>query len=172
MTTLEKFAGTQSDLKKVFEVGKKYTIFRINGMAMTSKDQITITRIHDDGNPIFKRGRERKEYILKLESRAYASAPMEPFDGAVFEGWDQPVTCDTDINISGNKIMRGNACFNFVGAKEEIKKWIAQNQLNPWFKFWISLAVGSTPDTSEKEEVVFPEYYRGDHAVIDRILNK
>ena len=168
----KKFDGTQSDNKDLFKVGEKYTIFVINSMAICSKDQIHVRGIDAEGNPIFTRGTGRKRFMLKLWSRSYQSAPLKPFDGAVFKGWDIPITCDSDLYRSG-RIMRGNACFNFVGeSKEIVAKFIIQNQLNPWFEIWRSLYVGNMMDIDVEEKVIFPDLYPGSHAVIDRILAK
>ena len=155
-----------------FEVGKKYTIFTIGSMmAMTNKQEIDIKELDENGNPIFTSKGKRKRFILRLESRAYQSAPLKPFCGAVFEGWDQPFTCDTDYkgSLTSLSTMRGNACYNFVGTKEEIKTWIDKGQLNPNFDKTAVLAI---PNNEKEEILVFPELYQGGHAVIDRIINK
>lgn len=136
-------------------------------MAMTTKQEIKITRFDDAGNPIYKEGRGRKEFLLHLKSRHYSSAPEEFFSGAVFEGHNQPVTCDTD----GGRCFRGNALYNFVGEPEKIKQWIEAGQINPHFEPWLVVAVKN--DSHDGDEcLVFPDLYRGGHAVIDRLLTK
>jgi len=151
----------------IFEKGKKYTLFRMNGMAMTSKQQIIVVDFDAEGNPIYKEPGKRKPYILRLKTRAYVSAPEKMFDGAVFEGLDQPYTCDTD----GGRVFRGNALFNFVGDAAGIKAWIQGKQLNPWFELSVVLAI-SDKDSKDVETPVFPEFYKGGHAVMDRLLKE
>lgn len=151
--------------KPIFEAGKKYTVFKISETtAMTIKSEITITRLDAEG-PVYQLRGKRKEFVLRLKYQSDESGPVKMFTGAVFAGWDQPITCDTD----GGTYYRGNACFNFVGSVAEIKKWIENNQLNPLFEVWKTLAVKNTGHADD-EELVFPELYRGGHAVLDRIL--
>ena len=160
----------KEQLKNIFKVGSKYTLYKISeGMAMTCKTEIKVKEVRDDGNSvIFSKPRGRKMFILPLESRHYQSAPMLPFVGAIFDGWDQPIKCDSE---TGN-IMRGNACYNFVGLPLEIKEWIETSQLNPFFELGNVLAIAPPNNSNDCEEtVVFPEVVEpGRHAVIDRIL--
>ena len=154
--------------KRFFEVGKKYTLYRISFMAITSKSEIQVTEILDGADDpragvVFKLRGKRKQYILPFASRDYASAPLKPFEGAVFEGWDQPVKCDSE-----GCSYRGNACYNFVGDPEAVRLWIDAFQMNPAFDRSKVLAVGL--DSSSKETVVYPDLYQGGHAVIDRVL--
>ena len=151
----------------IFELNKKYTIFRFNSLAMTCKQQIGVVSFDAEGNPIYKNPGKRKLYVLKLKTKDYTSAPEKMFDGAVFEGLEQPYTCDTD----GGRVFRGNALYNFVGDVEGIKKWIQEKQLNPWFEISSVVAI---PDKNQSggEIPVFPEYFDGNHAVMARILAK
>jgi len=151
----------------IFELGKKYTLFRVNSLAMTCKQQIVVVDFDAQGNPLYKEAGKRKMYVLRLKTRDYVSAPEKMFDGAVFEGLDQPYTCDTD----GGNVWRGNALFNFVGDVEGIKAWIQEKQLNPWFELSIVVAL-SNKDSKVIETPAFPEFYKGGHAVMDRILNQ
>lgn len=157
-------------IEDVFEVGKKYTTFRISGMAMTGKQEFTVTGIGDEGSVLYKQRGCRKQYILKLRTRAYESAPLKEFDGAVFEGWDQPVTCDTD----GGRVFRGNACYNFVGLPETIKAWIDGGQLNPNFDRSRVVAVDNNWTGQDMPEIpVYPELYEcGKCAPLDRMMAK
>ena len=165
----------KQELKSIFKVGGKYTLYKIDEcMAMTHKTEINVKEIRDDGNSvIFSKPKGRKRFILKLESRSYQSAPMLPYRGAIFEDWNQPIHCDTEYS-SG--VMRGNACYNFVGSELEIRVWIETGQLNPFFDKSSVLAIDrQNRDVcgEEPETVVFPEAVEtGRHAVIDRILLK
>ena len=153
-----------------FEVGKKFTVYRISSfMATTTKAEILITEADEDGNPVFSLRGKRKKFIMELWKRAYQSAPLKPFEGAVFEGWDQPIKADSE-----GRCFSGNACYNFVGLVEEVKAWIESGQLNPYFERDKVLAVapGKTMYEEGAETVVYPELYKGGHAVIDRILDK
>lgn len=158
---------------KIFEVGKKYTIYRINWMAITSKKEIQIVELRDTA-AVFKDRGKRKLYLLPFESKDYESAPVKPFEGAVFEGWDQPIKCDSETNS-----YSGNACYNFLGTPLEIRAWIESGQLNPAFEKDRVLAVerGEPEGTygiakDKNESMVYPELYRpGYHAVIDRVMD-
>ena len=120
-----------------------------------------------------RRGK-RKLFQYTLLTRAYSGASLKPFEGAVFEGWDQPIKADTEGNS-----FRGNACFNFVppsGATElgalEIQAWVESGQRNPFWEKWRALAVSMNVDAEHPEVVVYPELAAGaGHAVIDRILD-
>ena len=108
----------------------------------------------------------------------YQSAPLKPYDGAIFEGWDQPIKCDTENHGSLNcpSVMRGNACYNFIGKIEDIRNWIDNNQLN--LSFDKSRVVAIDPDRlnlcgDSPETVVYPELVvPGNHAVIDGLMSK
>lgn len=163
----------KQSIDQVFEVGKQYTIYRINGMAMTSKQEITVTRLLVTVDPtaaagdfVYKERGKRKEYGFRLRTRSYSSAPLVEFEGAVFEGWNQPITCDTD----GANCYRGNACYNFMGLPLQIKTWIDMLQLNPNFNKSYVLAVGSTFEADEIP--VYPELYKGDCAPMTRAIEK
>ena len=158
------------ELKEIFEVGKKYTIYRISEMmAMTSKTEITVKEI-EDGRIIFTKRNGRKRFIISFQSRGDQFSPMAPFTAGIFQDWDQPIKCDTEF-ASG--VMRGNACYNFIGIPLEIQVWIETGQLNPFFDKSKVLAIADQKSCSgsNNEKVVFPdEVQPGQHAVIDRIL--
>lgn len=161
------------ELVSIFTVGGKYSLYHIDSMmAMSHKTEIKVQDIEpEQGRIIFTKPRGRKRFILRLESKDYQSAPMKPYVGGIFEGWDQPIKCDTEQK-SG--VMRGNACMNFIGTVEAIREWIDNNQLNPGFRKDNIIAIdpdkanvcGETPET-----VVYPELVEpGRHAVIDRLI--
>ena len=150
--------------KKLFEVGKKYTLYRMSFLASTVMSEIKVTELDPEGNPVYQMRNGRKRLLLKLFTRQYESAPLKPFSGAVFEGWDQPIKCDSETTT-----FRGNACFNFVADPLEVRAWMESGQLNPVFEKYRVLACGR--DNNE-EEMVYPELYEGGHAVLDRILDK
>ena len=156
----------QEKIKSIFEIGGKYTIYRLNGFAMTSKTEIIVKEI-EDNKIIFSYARKRKRYILPFTSKSYLTAPVLPFEGAIFKGWNQPIKCDSEIG----SIMRGNACYNFYGTTEDIKEWIKTSQLNPYFDKIRVLSLNSEIRSDQgNETVVFAEDYKGGHAIIDRIL--
>ena len=165
------------ELTEIFKTGEKYTLFKIDSMmAMTHKSEIIIKDIDPEGNPIFSEKGKRKKYRLRLKSKAYASAPEKPLKSAIFAGWDQPFTCDTDSKMgtmreSGilSRTMRGNACYNFIGTQEQIRIWIDKGQINPHFD---KTAVLSIENNEGDGDVVYPDLYKGGHAVIDRQLAK
>ena len=160
-------------LLNLFQTGIKYSLYHIDSiMAMTHKTEILVRSIDSEkGQVIFSKPRGRKRFILRMESRSYQSAPMIPYEGAIFEGWEQPIKCDTEQSAG---VMRGNACMNFIGNVEDIREWIDEKQLNPTLRKSNIVAIdpnstdicGDTPET-----VVYPELVEpGRHAVIDRLL--
>jgi len=156
----------------MFKMNGKYTVYRISDfMAMTTGQRITVKEIRDNGETIvYQPQGKRKLYMLRMHWQNYTNGPVNEFDGAVFEGWDTPYTCDTDSDRNGEGIrtMRGNACYNFVGPADRIREWIDAKQLNPKFTKANVLAI-----EGDTEVIVYPEHTRsGVHAVIDRILEK
>jgi hypothetical protein len=154
----------------MFKMNCKYTVYRISDfMAMTTGQRITVKEIRDNGETIvYQPQGKRKLYMLRMHWQSYTNGPVNEFDGAVFEGWDTPYTCDTDSDRNGEGIrtMRGNACYNFVGPADKIREWIDAKQLNPKFTKANVLAI-----EGDTEVVVYPEHTRpGAHAVIDRVM--
>lgn len=142
-------------LRTLFQVGKKYTLYRINDFGLTSKQEITVTR-YFDGNPVYKQRGKRKEMVLKLEAQAYYAAPMKEFFGAVFEDWDQPIKCDSELYYgTGGRYMHGNACYNFAAPVGVIREWIDTKQLNP--NFDKSKVMSVKTDTNEAEVAVYSD---------------
>ena len=99
-------------------------------MAMTTKMEITVKEVREDGI-VYSPRRKRKMYLMKWQTRDYSSAPLRTMEGAVFEGWDQPIPTDADMVSRHGGVMRGNACMNFVASREAIREWIDNHQLNP-----------------------------------------
>ena len=172
-------------MKAVFNVGGKYTIFKISeAMAFTTKTQLIVDEIrHDEGERIkleviFHEPKGRKRYILPLVSRHYESAPDKVFSGAIFNGFDLLHTCDSDSKREPDKTsglflvrsMRGNSCFNFIGKSEHVRQWIENSNLNPYFDKSAVVAIYG-PDEND-EAVVYPELNKGRHAVISRIMER
>lgn len=152
-------------------MGQKYTLYRVSeSMAMTVKTEITIKDV-EEKRIVFTKSKGRKRFELSFESRHYQSAPLLPLKAAIFEGWNQPIKCDTE---QSQGVMRGNACLNFLGSVDDVRAWIEQYQLNPFFEKYRVVAIGKAESTfgDAPETVVFPEEYKGGHAIIDQILAK
>lgn len=148
-----------SELK--LEVCKKYTIVIIDSiMAMTHRQEITITQKKEIGGKavyIYKNRGKRSEFIFDVGR------------GFVFEGWNVPFKVDTDVG----GVMRGNACFNFVGDPGVIRDWIDNKNLNPNARKEIALVVDVNKLAGKEEELLYPELAeKSGHAVIRRLLNK
>lgn len=155
-------------LQVIFAIGENYTIFQISStMAITNRTELTV-KSHTENGIIFCFRGKRKLYGMPLETRHYEGQPLKPFTGAIFKGWDQPIICDTDNtgSINAPAIMRGNACYNFIGTPAIVRDWIVKNQLNPYFDRAAVLAI-----EGENETVVFSDEYKGGHAVIDRLMS-
>jgi len=155
-------------MNSIFKEGQVYTIYTISEfMATTVKKQFKVKgfQINKFGgmvDVIFQPIGKRKLFILPAKTRAFQTAPVKDFGGAIFEGLDQPFLVDSETSS-----FCGNACYNFIGNSEEIKKWINDKQLNPNFDKSVVVA-----KDNEKEVVVYPELNKGNHAVISRILEK
>lgn len=160
-------------LINIFKAGDKYSLYHIDSMmAMSHKTSIKVQAVEpEQGRIIFSKPRGRKRFILRLESKDYQNAPMVPYEGGVFEGWEQPIKCDTEQAFG---VMRGSACMNFIGTVDAIREWIDNNQLNQNFRKDNVVAIN--PDMTgicgdEAETVVYPELVEpGHHAVIDRLM--
>jgi len=161
------------EIMNVFEVGKRYTLYKISeALAMTNKTEITVTRLLPErALVVFKARGKKNELGLQIERQDYTNGPMRFYQGAIFEGWDQPIQCDTERRFG---VMRGNACYNFIGTPETIRQWIELHQLNPFFEKACVVAIDATRTDhcgNEAEIVVYPELVRpGYHAVIDRLM--
>lgn len=141
----------------------KYTLIEISSfMACSVRREITITR-EINGKYIFKLRGKRKEFYLK------------DFDDRMlfFEGWDLWLIPDTEFKfINGMKQFKGNALFNLVGEKDEVKKFIETFNLNSLTDKSLIIATG---DLNNKEIVVYPELAeqtQHQHAVLKRIMEK
>jgi len=153
----------------MFKRNTKYTIVNIDSMmALTHKREIEVVDFQPNKldpaiqDVIFKPRGKRKLYVLPLKTRSYQYAPIVNLDDAVFEGWDLPLHIDTEYNM-----YRGNACYNFVGEPSTVRVTIDAGQLNPHFD---KVKVLAHPDNKGDGVVVYPELYKGGHAVIDRLL--
>ncbi len=135
----------------------KLTIFSINGIAATSKDEITVEKI-EESRIIFKRGRKRALYSMPF--------PFEN-DKLIFKGHN--IILKTDFEHFGNTFC-GNACFNIGGLPaSEMRIFIDTKNINKNFdKYAHILCMTKDP---EKPEILYPELETS-HAVIQRIKNK
>ena len=138
--------------------GDKLTRFTINGLAMTSKDEITVVKTEPE-RIIFKYGRKKQLYAIKL-----------PFanDNLIFKGHNLPVL--TEYEHTNGRFMLGNACFNLAGMETpKLREYIEKNNINPNFNRH-GCILNITSDI-ENPELVYPEVdiY---HAVISQIKEK
>lgn len=123
--------------------GAKLTMFSINGMAITSKNEITVVEVKEE-KILFKVGRKRGLYSMKL-----------PFknDVLIFEGHKLPIK--TDFEHFGN-IFHGNACYNIGGlSKTELREFIDTKNINS--NFSEHGKVLCMTDDPESPELVYPE---------------
>jgi len=142
-----------------------FTLFLINGMAMTSVIRAKITDINLDASKPFvkyKQGREHKERGIYLEE-----------DMLLFAGDVQRIK--SDYEALGT--MWGNACLNVVTeTPEAARAIIEQDNLNPFFTDEakakvVHIARKSESESGTVETVVFPEIETS-HAVIQGYKRK
>ena len=136
----------------------KLTLISINGMAMTSKDEIKVIEVHPD-KFIFQRGRKRSLYKMSL--------PLKN-DVMVFKGHNLPVL--TEYEHTNGRFMLGNACFNLAGMETpKLREYIEKNNINPNFDHHGCIL--NILEDIDNPELVYPEVdiY---HAVISRIKEK
>lgn len=135
----------------------KLTIFSINAIAATSKDEITVEKI-EESRIIFKRGRKRALYSMPF-----------PFtnDRLIFKGHN--IILKTDFEHFGNTFW-GNACFNIGGLPaSEMRVFIDTKNINKNFdKYAHILCMTKDP---EKPEILYPELTTS-HAIINHIKNE
>ena len=100
-----------------------YTVIGISQMlAFTVKSEIRVRQTDADGEPIFvMRGKRTAQKFNDPIGR----------NKLVFEGWDIPLK--TDMEQKGTFVAYGNACFNFLGSVEEVRKSIDEKNVNEYF---------------------------------------
>lgn len=132
----------------------KLTIFHINGIASTSKDEITVHSV-EGHRIVYRRGRKRALYAMPI--------PFEN-DKLIFKGHN--IILKTDFEHFGNTFC-GNACFNIGGLPaSEMRVFIDTKNINKNFdKYAHILCMTKDP---EKPEILYPELTTS-HAVINRI---
>lgn len=144
-------------------MGEKYTlVFVSEALAMTCKLEVTIwdKMTQEEKERLstvvwFKQRGKRKIQAIKLKNSSM-----------VFKGWDLPLRVDT-----GGSSFRGNACLNFVGDIDEIRRFIDAYNVNENASKGIVLCVGETLEGNER--VVYPEIAKTErHAVIRRVLRE
>ena len=144
--------------------GGKYTMIDVSSaMAMTRKNEITITKIEpceqyaqyrDIIRLVFKRKGKRKELCVFLKQSMI-----------FLEGWDVDVKVDTDFNT-----FKGNALINLVGSPEEIKTLLERSNVYPFTnKGLITYAYACTINS---ESMLYPDEADLSHAVIERLMAK
>jgi len=144
------------------KIGNKLTIFEIGFIASTVKREIEITRKMNE-RLVFRIKGKRKEFYLPDLTKCL-----------VFVGHNLPIISDSEIErSSGNVVFAGNACINVGsrdgGAIDIIKQFILDNALSPSNEILSKIVF---VDRDDSETIIFPELYKGGHAVVDRILSK
>ncbi len=154
--TIRKEEKTRSlELKE----GEKITMFAISPFtALTIRTEARFLGLDEKGRIIFRERNKRKDSILYENLEKII----------IFRGWDLLIKCDTDIK-EGSCVWRGNACFNFLGEKEEVREWIEKKNINKYFEE--KGKVLSTDPTTQKESIVFGEIPTNS-VVIKRIKEK
>ena len=137
----------------------KYTLFTINILAMTSRQEIEVVA--------------SDLVIMKIRGKRGTSALRtfreEPNNFILLDGWDLPVKADTD----GNTFM-GNACFNFVAETPEIVRELIEKATIPASYQAKAKSLfhpkGKASDlfNPPQGELLYPELETG-HSVIGRI---
>ncbi len=129
------------------QAGQKLTIFSLNMMAMTSRDEVEFVEerpeakivVQERGKP---RQRKFRRYLMELER-----------DTLVFDGWDLPITSD----MAAGGSFRGNACLNMVGDIVVIRDYVKNRNLNPLFSRFDSVLCVKANDLNTPEVCVFPD---------------
>ena len=99
---------------KNLKKGDKVTLFHINGLAMTSKNEIIFEYITET-HIVFKLPKKRKLLQYKIKEI-----------GLAFKEHNLPIKSDMDGNC-----FRGNACYNLVSkmSKKEVLEYIEANNI-------------------------------------------
>ena len=92
----------------------KVTLFQINGLAMTSKNEVIVAKLTDT-HIVFKYPRKRKLFQIKLDTI-----------GIAMLGHDLPIGSDMDGDC-----YRGNACYNLVSKMnaDDVRKYLEEHNL-------------------------------------------
>lgn len=148
-----------------------YTIVTISEwMAHTVKRQVRATGIMSNGRPVFKDATKGARKMFTLPT-LFAKGTII-FDRTVDLKIDSDITSAPRASGFTSNIMRGNACFNFIGSVDEIKVTMIGN-LNPNFdQYDRVLAIPADNAFADDCEVpVFTESETS-HAVIMGIRNR
>jgi hypothetical protein len=140
------------------QAGQKLTIFSLNMMAMTSRDEVTFEGEQSGGKLIVSerpkpRQRKIRRWVVEPEN-----------DTLVFDGWDLPITSD----MAAGGSFRGNACLNMVGDIAVIRDYVKNRNLNPLFSRFDSVLCVKANDLNTPEVCVFSEVATS-HAVVQTI---
>lgn len=105
-----------NQFKNIITPKTKVTVFFINGIAATSKIEVTVQGKTDNygyyGN--LKKTRKKVHFLPKNQKHI------------VFNSWELPIKADSETNE-----FMGNACINILGeSKEFVKEFIENNCLN------------------------------------------
>lgn len=140
------------------EPGQKITIFGINWMAMTSRMEVTVRDVKEEGKLVC----EERPKPRQRNRKVYGFNVLKP-DVLVFDGWDLPISCDS-ASFNG---FRGNACLNMVGDLAVVRDYVKNRNLNPKFSRFDSVLL-VTADLDAPEECVFPDAPTSS-AIVERV---
>jgi hypothetical protein len=151
----------------------KYTVFHINGLAMTSQEKIIVKKIPSDNAQGFMFAHTYPRKQKMYDTVKFLSKITNP---VVFEGHDLPFMSDMETNV-----ICGNACLNFVGDDINIlKEYVETKSVNTLpddtkgriLFFDKKKQAKSSPETlDEIVEIVYPEI-EIHCAPIDRLKRK
>ena len=153
----------------------RLTVFRMGGLANTCKDEIELTTggimTRHSFLPVlgYKNRGKRKQFAFR-----------EPdHQTLIFEGWDLPIGTDGDIKRPSSGAgfsctsFSGNACINVSGDLAVVKDFIENKNLNDKFTDFGAILhyTDGTPSGDDGVQL-YPDSYKGGHAVIDRLREK
>lgn len=116
-----------------FVKGQPFTLVGISSMmAHTTKDEIVVTTLYAEPEPLRRGGWRFGELKLKGKRKVHY-LDVQPGD-LVFAGHGT-VLVDSDVPLAadGTGGFSGNACYNLPGTVEEIRTLITEKNLNPMF---------------------------------------
>lgn len=134
---------------ELFIKGNKFTIFAIGkSLPMTFHIKITTQGYEQDGKPIFKAYRERRNSVWTQNIG----------DILIFHGWELPFQANVTNVISMNGL------YNLSGMSyEEMAKYILENQINPFFISYDKIVWQG----EGKEKLLFPHHPPSSQRIAD-----
>jgi len=129
---------------------KKDRLFITVGVAEvtghTYINKLRATGLFQDGKPVFKENRKGAVSTFVLRD-------LEKNDMLLFDVTREKLPFQIDSEVKGEEVKE-NGLINLLGEKEEIKKWVMEKNINPFFTAFKKI---NHISYKREEALLFPE---------------